>query len=278
MNITALHTFLAIVETGSLVRASEQLNVAQSTITARLNALEDDLGQTLLRRQKSGAALTASGVKFKRYAEVMTELWRQARQETSLPAGIQTVCNIGCEIDLWPVLGRRFFHALVDDHPATAVSVLPGGSADLDRWLGSGLIDAAFTYQPTAHENQTVAALRTERLILVSTRPDSPIRFDPGYVYVDAGEDFGRRHAAAYADADTATISFGCAVWALDHLLEHGGSAYLPESLVDQHLAVDTLHHIDGAPVFTRTAYLITDDTAAGDWPWLPELTERLSA
>ena len=278
MNMTGLQTFLAIVETGSLVRASEQLNVAQSTVTARLNALEADLGQSLLHRQKSGAALTASGVKFKRYAEVMTELWRQACQETSLPAGIETVCNIGCDMDLWPVLGRRFFGDIVDGHPETALSVLPGGPADLDRWLGTGLVDAVLSYQPTARENQTVVALRNERLVLVSTRPDSPIRFDPGYVYVDAGEDFGRRHAAAYADADTATISFGCAVWALDHLLEHGGSAYLPESLAAPDLAVARLHLIDGAPVFSRTAYLITNDGAAADWPWLPALVDRLSA
>ena len=83
MNITNLKTFLAVVEAGSLIAASKQMNVTQSTITARLHALEDDMGQKLLMRQKSGAALTASGLKFKRYAEVMVELWRQAKQETS---------------------------------------------------------------------------------------------------------------------------------------------------------------------------------------------------
>ena len=53
MNITSLKTFLAIVETGSLVRASEKLHVTQSTVTARLKTLEDELGQILLTRQKS---------------------------------------------------------------------------------------------------------------------------------------------------------------------------------------------------------------------------------
>lgn len=277
MNLTALQTFLTIVETGSLVRASERLNVTQSTVTARLKALEDQLGQTLLLRQKSGAELTSSGFKFKRYAEAMTELWRQARQETSLPDGIEAVCKIGCHMDLWPILGRRFFGEIHHGHPETALSAWPGEQADLDRWLGTGLIDAALTYQPTAHENQTIHTLRTEPLVLVSTRPGSPMRFDPGYVYVDAGEEFGRRHAAAYADADTAKVSFGCAVWALDHLMEHGGSAYLPKSLAAPHLATGALHEVSGAPVFGRTAYLITNDAAAESWPWLPALVERLS-
>ena len=34
MNIVSLQTFLAIVENGSLVRASHELNVTQSTVTA----------------------------------------------------------------------------------------------------------------------------------------------------------------------------------------------------------------------------------------------------
>ncbi|MDH3604499.1 MAG: LysR family transcriptional regulator, partial [Candidatus Tectomicrobia bacterium] len=86
MNITALKTFLAIVETGNLVRAAEHLNVTQSTVTARVSNLEHDLGQRLFHRRKSGAELTTSGFKFQRYAQQMTDLWRQARQETSLPA------------------------------------------------------------------------------------------------------------------------------------------------------------------------------------------------
>ena len=85
MNLTALQTFLAIVETGSLVRASDRLNVTQSTVTARLKSLEDEIGQILITRQKSGAVMTAAGGRLKRYAETMMDLWRQAQQETSLP-------------------------------------------------------------------------------------------------------------------------------------------------------------------------------------------------
>ena len=277
MNLVALKTFLAIVETGNLVRASERLNVTQSTVTARLKALEGELGQILLHRQKTGVALTSSGIKFKRYAEAMTDLWHLARQETSLPEGIEAACNLGCHMDLWPGLGRRVFDEIHLGHPRTALSGWPGEQVQLDQWLGTGLVDAALTYRPTAHANQTARNLRAERLVLVSTRPDSPLRFDPGYVYVDAGEDFGRRHAAAYADAGVAKISFGSAVWALDFLLDHGGSAYLPERLAEPHRAQGRLHLLPDAPVFTRNIYLITNDAAAAAWPWLPALVERVS-
>ena len=268
MQLSALQTFLAIVETGSLVRASERLNVTQSTVTARLKTLEDELGQTLLVRQKSGATLTASGLKLKRYAEVMTALWQQAKQETSLPKGIEAVCNIGCDPDLWPLFGERFFSTLRAANPALALSVWPGSGAELSGWLESGVVDVALSWQPGARAGQTVHALPEQDLVLVSTNPDAPLRFDPGYVFVEAGEEFGRNHAAAYADAGVANISFGSPVWGLEFLLREGGTAYLPEGLVEAHLTSGALHRII-APVFQRGAYLITNDAAVAGWEWL---------
>lgn len=275
MNLVGLKTFLAIVETGSLVRASQQLNVAQSTVTARLKALEAELGQTLLHRHSIPIALTSSGYKFKRYAEAMSDLWRQARQETSLPEGIEAVFNLGCQMDLWPGFGRHMVGEIHRTHPEIALSARTGEHEQLDQWLGTGLVDVALTYRPVTHENQTIHALPPERLVVVSTRRGSPVRFDPQYIYVDAGEEFGRWHAAAYADAGIAKVSISSAVWALEFLLSHGGSAYLPERLAGPYIAAGRLHVLTGAPVFTRSVYLITNDAAAANWPWLADLVAR---
>ena len=62
---------------------------------------------------------------------------------------------------------------------------------------------------------QLLHTLSADRLCLVGTEPDRPIRHDPGYIYVEAGPDFEREHTAAYADADTAKISFNNASWDL---------------------------------------------------------------
>lgn len=276
MNIIALETFIAIVETGSLVRASEHMNVTQSTVTARLRTLEDSLGQKLIFRHKSGATLTPAGTKLMGYAEIMVGLWRQAKYETGLPRDTVSVCNFGCHIDLWPGPGKAFFQAVNDSQGTMALTAWQGGHDKLNQWLRSGLVDVIITYEPSVQGNQTVHALPADDIFLYATEADRPMRFDPNYIFVDQGEEFRKQHAAAYADADTARITFGVAIWALEYLLANGGSAYLPKRLAVPYLETSRLSAILGAPSFQRNTYLVVNDTTAKSWPWLPHLLNDL--
>ena len=193
-----------------------------------------------------------------------------------MPAGISRVCNLGCEVDLWPDLGRVLLSRIHRDYPDTALSAWPGKQNELDQWLATGLVDLALTYKPINRDQLSVRELHQDALILVSTRADAPIRFDPGYVYVDSGEEFGRRHAAAYADAGIAKVSFGCSSWALEFLLDRGGSAYLPERIARPFCAAGRLHRLTEAPEFKRSIYLITSDSVASGWPWLDDIGDWL--
>jgi DNA-binding transcriptional LysR family regulator len=276
MNIIGLQTFVSIVETGSLVRASEQLNVTQSTVTARLRTLEQELGATLLHRHKSGVTLTASGTKLLGYAEIMIGLWRQARQETAPPAGTESVCNFGCDPDLWPDLGKRVFDDMNTGNPRMAISVWPGDQAELYRMLTAGLLDVALTYRLAAPGDQTVYRLPADELVLCATEPDRPMRFDPGYIYVDLGAEFRTQHALAFSDAGTARITFGSAIWALNYLLERKGAAYLPERLALPSLRAGRLFEMQGAPRFQRSIFLVVNPKAASGWTWMPDLVARL--
>lgn len=278
MNLTALQTFLAIVETGNLVRASQKLHVTQSTVTARLKALEDELGQTLLNRHKSGTTLTPAGTKLLRYARVIDGLWRQARYETGLPAGLRSVCSFGCDRELWHGPGRAFFNGVVQGHSDMAVSVHQGGARDLAEWLSSGLVDVILTYQMVVQGNQIVHALPSEELVLYSDRPDSPFKGDPLYVYVDHGDDYRRHHGESYHDAGIARISFDSSWWALQFLLERGGSAYLPRALAQPFVRQGKLHELTGAPVYSRKKYLIVNESAAQNWDWFAPLVGSLRA
>ncbi|KGM87731.1 Transcriptional regulator [Roseovarius mucosus DSM 17069] len=278
MNITALQTFLAIVDTGNLVRASQKLNVTQSTVTARLKSLEDELGQQLLNRQKSGTTLTPAGTKLLRYARIMTGLWRQARYETGLPAGLSSVCTFGCDRELWHGPGRAFFDGVVQGHPDMAVSVQQGGGRELEEWLAAGLVDVILTYGASARGNQTVYALPPEELVLYSDREVTSIRADPKYIFVDHGEEYRRAHGETYHDAGIARVSFDSSFWALQFLLERGGSAYLPRALAAPLVAEGRLYELCEAPIYSRKKMLVVNDSAAANWDWFAPLVGALRA
>lgn len=277
MNLSALQTFLTIVESGSLVRASAQLHVTQSTVTARLKSLEDEIGQQLLNRQKSGTTLTPAGTKLLRYARVMTGLWRQAKYETALPEGFASVCTFGCEAELWHGPGRAFFEGVIETRTDMAVSVHQGSSYELETWLADGRVDVILAYAIAARGNQTAHSLPPEKLRLYSDRPDTPMDNDPAYVFVDHGEAYRQQHDEAYHHAGVARVGFDSSYWALQHMLARGGSAYLPEALASPYVSEGRLFQTKDAPVFTRKANLIVNDQAAQNWDWFAPLVARFT-
>lgn len=268
MNITFAQTFLEVLASGNLNRAAERLNVTQSTVTTRINALEAELGQQLLVRNRSGAQVTAAGFKFQRFAEMLVQTWKQARHEISLPKAFESACTIACHFELWDGVVEGWCTGMRKHNPQVALSVWPGEHADINRWLDSGLVDAALVLDVHPRNAWSVRALMEDQLIQVATRQRDVMRWDPDYVYVDHGADFRRQHAAAYPVEETAAVSFGHSAWALKFILKHGGSGYLPARVVSEHLAAGRLYRVNGAVSFARTAYLVSNDAITRDWPW----------
>lgn len=74
MDITLARTFLAIAAGGSFLRASEQLHVTQTAVSARVKALESQLGRALFVRNKAGATLTPAGEEFLPHAAALIQV------------------------------------------------------------------------------------------------------------------------------------------------------------------------------------------------------------
>lgn len=268
MNLNELRTFLEVIETGSLVAAAQRLNVTQSTITARISALEEQLGQKLLHRYKSGAELTSAGFKFRRYAEVMVQLWRQARYEVSLPKGFEAVCNVGLEFDLWRDIGQRFLDHVRERAPDVVIALWPGEQRQIDRWLSIGLVDVAFCYGPQAGDDFTSRVLIDDELVMVSTDEGAKAQLGSGYVFVDHGDEFRRRHAEVFASDVPAAVTIAASEWAVDHILKRGGSGYLPRRIAREHIASGGLYLVAGAPTFGRRIYVVENARAVRAWSW----------
>ena len=68
MDIADLRVFEAVARVGGMNRAAMELNTVQSNITARIKALEADVGRPLFERRPRGVALTAAGRRLLPYA------------------------------------------------------------------------------------------------------------------------------------------------------------------------------------------------------------------
>lgn len=273
MNLAEIQTFLAVVETRSLVRAARRLNVTQSTVTARIDGLEKRLGQKLLHRAKAGTELTSAGFKFQRYAELFAQLWGQAQYEIGLPKGFTGVCNVGCYVDLWEGIGERFLAHVRRHQPDVAVAIWPGDQANIDRWLATGLVDMAFCYAPQARAPFAIRELGQDELVRVAFAAPKGMT-SAGYVYVDYGAQYRRDHAVLFAHENPSAVTLASARWAIDYLSKVGGSAFLPARHARHFTPAG--QRDPSAPTLRQTVALVENTSVTRNWPWLEQAVSKL--
>src|SRR5262249_27493635 len=69
MQLAQVEGFLEVSRRSNLSRAAEALFITQPALTARLRALEEEIGSPLFRRGRRGMVLTDAGRAFLPYAE-----------------------------------------------------------------------------------------------------------------------------------------------------------------------------------------------------------------
>jgi len=78
MESNDLRVFEAVARLGSITAASDELHTVQSNVTARIRALEVQLGTALFRRHSRGVVLTRAGERLLPYAVQIAQLLKDA--------------------------------------------------------------------------------------------------------------------------------------------------------------------------------------------------------
>jgi DNA-binding transcriptional LysR family regulator len=256
MDTELARTFLTVIAAGSFVEAAHRLHVTQSTISSRIQRLEEALGAVLFVRNKAGTALTAAGRQFQRHAALLTRTVEQARQEMGIVSGFAATLTVGGRIGLWEDLLSRWLPLFASLSPDVAVRAIIGFEEDLMQALVEGRADIGVMYTPQSRPGLIVELLLEERLVFVSTRTAPPREPQPDYVYVDWGPEFFAQHSQAFPNITGAAITMNIGWLGLQHLLAFGGSGYFPSRLIREHEASGRLHRVEGAPEFRLPAYL----------------------
>lgn len=161
MDPRTLATFRSAARSLSFTRTAAELNYAQSSITAQMKALEEDLGTALFRRLGNRLELTESGRRFLAYAERLLALMDEAREAARGGAeGLVrfTAAETLCTYRLPPVL-----NAFAARHPGVQLQFVPLPVREFKRQLLDGTLGAAFVLEePFRHPGLEVRLLRPE--------------------------------------------------------------------------------------------------------------------
>ncbi|MCB1468474.1 MAG: LysR family transcriptional regulator [Rhizobiaceae bacterium] len=138
-----------IVHTGSFLKASERLHVTQTTVSARIRTLEDELGRQLFVRNRNGAKLTSAGLEFERFAQMFVQVWERTRQQLAVPAGKSAVVSVAAELSLWNPLLVEWMAGLREQASWLAVRAQVGVPHQLVEELRTGTFDVALLIHPS---------------------------------------------------------------------------------------------------------------------------------
>ena len=271
MDTEQIRTFLAVTAHGSFLEAANRLHVTQSTVSARIQALETALGTRLFVRNRAGASLTPAGRRLVHHAKAMMLTLEQAFHDVGLPSRFRATVRVGARIALWEGFLPRWVGRMRAAAPDVSIRSEIGFEEDLMRRMVEGTLDLALMYTPQHAPGLHVEHLFDETLVFVAT--DRALRRpDDRYVYVDWGPAFYAQHSASYPDLERPALYANIGWLAVQLILANGGSCFLPERMADPYLADGRLFAVPGSPRFRLPAYVVYPLDSDS-----PELAEALA-
>lgn len=261
MDIRLAQTFLEIVNAGSFVRAAERLNVAQTTVGARIRLLESQLGRKLFVRSKSGAALTPAGEQFLRHAPSLVQMWRRACEQMALLETGRTLLAFGGELSLWNPLLLNWLLEMRRSAPQIAIRTEISIASELMRQIAEGMLHIAVMYQPQQLPGLRTEELLTEKLICVTTQQDADLD-NSGYVYVDWGPRFSASHNMNFPDLVNPGLLVDLGPLGLSFVLRCGGSGYFRARTALPYLKSGRLRLVPRAPEFLYPVHVVYQESA----------------
>ena len=272
MEISQLEAFLMAEERGSFRRAAETLHLSQPSLSARVHALEEELGVPLFHRMGRGVRLTEMGKALLPYIERAMEALRQgrdvvenARHASGGVLNMASARNIGTYT--LPAMLEQFRR----QYPSINVHISIGRSADVLQMVLKEEVQLGLA-RALNHPDIVTTYLYDEDISL-ATSPDHPfakrgeasiyeVAREPLILYDRDSSYFVLINQVCRAAGISPRVEMTLdSIEATKHLVELDmGISFLPRSGVRHELEHDTLRLIpltEGYKVTLPTAVLV---------------------
>ncbi|MFB2683440.1 LysR family transcriptional regulator [Shewanella mangrovisoli] len=165
MEIEALRSFVAFVDTGSFTRAAMQTYKTQSAVSMQMKRLEQELEKTLFVKEGRNLVLSTEGQRFGLYAKQLLQLHDET-VTTIKQTQVGTQLHLGCPDDYAESVLPRIVALLHDHIKQLDLQITCASSQKLRIMLDSGQLDAAIvTRLPESDEGYL---LQTSKGVWVS--------------------------------------------------------------------------------------------------------------
>ncbi len=295
MDVSDLVVFEAVSRHGSMNRAAAELNTVQSNVTARIRALEAELGVSLFQRHARGVSTTPSGQRILPLVARLTKLLadvRTAARDDGAPHGGLHIGSLETTtaLRLSPLLTQ-----FAKTYPEVRLIVSTGTTQKLLDDVINCRVEGAFVAGPVTHPDLCQETVFTEELVLVTSRqirrPDDLKDIaDLKTIVFQAGCSYRQRLDSLLSGMGVVTarpLEFGSLEAIVSCVSAGIGVTLLPKGIVgpawqDGRIAVHELPHDEGhvETLFVRrrdafvssamTAFLQLARSGAGGLPRAP--------
>ncbi|MDM0029303.1 LysR family transcriptional regulator [Variovorax saccharolyticus] len=248
MELSDLQVFRAVIKAGGIARAGEVLHRAQSSVSARIQVLEEKLGVELFTREGRKMHLSPSGRILATYADRLLDLASEAASAVRMdrPVGVMRLgaMESTAAVRLPEPLGR--FH---ERYPEVALELYSGNPQQLIDQVVDGSLDAALIAEPVTDRRLASMVIYDEELVIVAEAKHATISgpkdlssttilaFHPGCPHRKRLEDwFARAHVTPERIVEVASYNLilGCVAVGM-------GIALLPRSVLQVYAERDRL-------------------------------------
>jgi len=168
MEYADLRILEAVARHGSMNRAAAELHMVQSNVTARIRALEEQVGTQLFQRTSRGVVLTAAGQRLLPYASRIGALLKEAREAARDDGTPRGSLHIGTLETTAALRLPAALSAYTQAYPEVALSLTTGTSSSLVEDVVERRLDGAFVAAPVQHADLVEDVMFREELMLVT--------------------------------------------------------------------------------------------------------------
>lgn len=167
IELSDLRTFRAVVQAGGINKAAESLHRAQSSITVRIQQLEEKVGVPLFRRDGRALQLSPAGKVLMEYADRLLELAEEASEaiRDDQPRGVLRLgaMESTAAVRLPQPLG--IFHEM---YPDVTLELYSNDPRELIEQVLQSKLDAALVTDPVSDKRLNSMVIYEEELVIIA--------------------------------------------------------------------------------------------------------------